>query len=696
MKVNNILILKNREDLYTRRQQAIFSKLAKEKKAIDAKQTQRVNKMLQISFMDIENFTNVSQSYEFNRHKDAKSLNSNRDHSISKSRYSNQGKNCLQVEQTRCRQKFQVFMNKSILYLSYFLFQIIQINKIMRLNNIMKLALTVSLLIIFVLTAYYYWNNSEDYVSNIFPPQVDNDLSFFSQSVCQRVKNTELFQGWKKINEQALQLNERYSTELLKKAAFVIEQLKKNQQIYTQSQGEGQQFQYYQKNLKECVNRTKISKLELEEIKNKTNQILEQENSEIKKINENISVHQNGLKDLNNLHSEKRIQLNIVIETLKGLIDQKERLRRSYKNEKELKDYQKELEYDINKISDIMTQQELNISIFKSRIEEQESKVYKITKRFEVVNNQLQDLKSLEQYFRQDDLYIKEDVPIVQVFSEYSNTLKDRAENLKILAQKEKDPIQRQKNLEALTEIQKALQISSQMYNSLLEIKLECNQDDCTIGTTLENLKLSDLKEEIQKKQTYYNQIYTEKQSMEFSLQQLMQQLDNENSAYMINKQKLNKLIENQNLLNKTKNQSEELSKLTIKINQLEQEKNQLQEEVEKLLNQANDQQHQIDAEFEKVNDKKKRVETLQVDRNLSINEKHQELYKQVKECIKQKKIYDNFVQKQSNLIEKANEIKAVVQTEVRQIESMLNEYKITYQDLNLQSNNDYERKQDL
>lgn len=40
--------------------------------------------------MDIENFTNVSQSYEFNRHKDAKSLNSNRDHSISKSRYSNQ------------------------------------------------------------------------------------------------------------------------------------------------------------------------------------------------------------------------------------------------------------------------------------------------------------------------------------------------------------------------------------------------------------------------------------------------------------------------------------------------------------------------------------------------------------------------------------------------------------------------------
>ncbi|CAD8043361.1 unnamed protein product [Paramecium primaurelia] len=566
----------------------------------------------------------------------------------------------------------------------------------MRLNNIMKLALTVSLLIIFMLTAYYYWNNSEDYVSNIFPPQVDNDLSFFSQSVCQRVKNTELFQGWKKINEQALQLNERYSTELLKKAAFVIEQLKKNQQIYTQSQGEGQQFQYYQKNLKECVNRTKISKLELEEIKNKTNQILEQENSEIKKINENISVHQNGLKDLNNLHSEKRIQLNIVIETLKGLIDQKERLRRSYKNEKELKDYQKELEHDINKISDIMSQQELNITIFKSRIEEQESKVQKITKRFEVVNNQLQDLKSLEQYFRQDDLYIKEDVPIVQVFSEYSNTLKDRAENLKILAQKEKDPIQRQKNLEALTEIQKALQISSQMYNSLLEIKLECNQDDCTIGTTLENLKLSDLKEEIQKKQTYYNQIYTEKQSMEFSLQQLMQQLDNENSAYMINKQKLNKLIENQNLLNKTKNQSEELSKLTIKINQLEQEKNQLQEEVEKLLNQANDQQHQIDAEFEKVNDKKKRVETLQVDRNLSINEKHQELYKQVKECIKQKKIYDNFVQKQSNLIEKANEIKAVVQTEVRQIESMLNEYKITYQDLNLQSNNDYEKKQDL
>lgn len=36
--------------------------------------------------MDIENFTNVSQSYEFNRHKDAKSLNSNRDHSISKNR----------------------------------------------------------------------------------------------------------------------------------------------------------------------------------------------------------------------------------------------------------------------------------------------------------------------------------------------------------------------------------------------------------------------------------------------------------------------------------------------------------------------------------------------------------------------------------------------------------------------------------
>ncbi|CAK56118.1 unnamed protein product (macronuclear) [Paramecium tetraurelia] len=90
MKVNNILILKNREDLYTRRKQAIFTKLAKEKKAVDIQQTQRVNKMLQISLMDIENFTNVCQSYEFNRHKDAKSLNSNRDHSISRGRCSNQ------------------------------------------------------------------------------------------------------------------------------------------------------------------------------------------------------------------------------------------------------------------------------------------------------------------------------------------------------------------------------------------------------------------------------------------------------------------------------------------------------------------------------------------------------------------------------------------------------------------------------
>ncbi|CAK56119.1 unnamed protein product (macronuclear) [Paramecium tetraurelia] len=566
----------------------------------------------------------------------------------------------------------------------------------MKLNNIYKIGIATSVVILFALSAYYCWNSSEDYVSNIFPPQVDNDLSFFSQSVCQRVKNTELFQGWKKINEQALQLNERYSSELLKKAAFVIEQLKKNQQIYTQSQGEGQQFQYYQKNLKECVNRTKFLKFELEEVKNKTNQIILEENSEIQKISENIEDHQNGLKDLNNQHQEKKRNLNLVIETLKSLIDQKERLRRSYKNEQELKDYQKELEHDINKINNSIASQELNISVFKSRIEEQETNVSKITKRFEIVNNQLQDLKALEQYFRQDDLYIKEDVPIVQVIYEYSNTLKDREENLKILAKKEKDPIQRQKNLEALNEIQKAQQISSKMYNSLLEIKLECKQDDCTIGTTLEDLKLSDLKEEIQKKQTIYNIIYSEKQSMEFNLQQLMQQLDNENSAYMINKQKLNKLIENQNLLNKTKNQSEELQKLTSKIEQYELKKNQLQEEVDKLQNTASDQQHLIDAEADKVNEKKKKVETLQIERNISINDKNSELYKQVKECIKQKKIYDNFVQKQSNLIEKANEIKVVVQTEVRQIESMLNEYKVTYQDLNLQSNYDSERRQDL
>ncbi|XP_001346832.1 hypothetical protein (macronuclear) [Paramecium tetraurelia strain d4-2] len=573
----------------------------------------------------------------------------------------------------------------------------------MKLNNIYKIGIATSVVILFALSAYYCWNSSEDCilftkldVSNIFPPQVDNDLSFFSQSVCQRVKNTELFQGWKKINEQALQLNERYSSELLKKAAFVIEQLKKNQQIYTQSQGEGQQFQYYQKNLKECVNRTKFLKFELEEVKNKTNQIILEENSEIQKISENIEDHQNGLKDLNNQHQEKKRNLNLVIETLKSLIDQKERLRRSYKNEQELKDYQKELEHDINKINNSIASQELNISVFKSRIEEQETNVSKITKRFEIVNNQLQDLKALEQYFRQDDLYIKEDVPIVQVIYEYSNTLKDREENLKILAKKEKDPIQRQKNLEALNEIQKAQQISSKMYNSLLEIKLECKQDDCTIGTTLEDLKLSDLKEEIQKKQTIYNIIYSEKQSMEFNLQQLMQQLDNENSAYMINKQKLNKLIENQNLLNKTKNQSEELQKLTSKIEQYELKKNQLQEEVDKLQNTASDQQHLIDAEADKVNEKKKKVETLQIERNISINDKNSELYKQVKECIKQKKIYDNFVQKQSNLIEKANEIKVVVQTEVRQIESMLNEYKVTYQDLNLQSNYDSERRQDL
>ncbi|CAD8052690.1 unnamed protein product [Paramecium sonneborni] len=550
---------------------------------------------------------------------------------------------------------------------------------------------------IFMITAYYYWDNTEDYVSNIFPPQIDNGLSFFSQDVCQNVKKTELFSEWKKINEQAQQLNERYSSELLKKAAFVIDQLKKNQQIYTQSQGEGQQFQYYQKNLKECVNRTKVSKLELEEIINKTDQIMQQENFEIKQIGGNIFDHQNGLNKLIIEHADKKKQLNVVIETLKGLIDQKERLRRSYKNEKELQDYQKELEDDINKIREYMVLQEKKITSYQQQMGDQQLKVSYISNRYDMVNNQLHDLKSLEQYFCQDDLYIKEDVPIIQVIFEYSKALKDRMDNLKILAEKEKDPIQRQRNREALNEIIKAQQISSQMYDSLLDIKLDCNQDDCTIGTTLENFKLSDLKEEIQKKQTYFNQIYSEKQSMEFLLQQITQQLDNEKSAYLINKSRLNKLIENQNFLNKTKNQSEELQKLTNQIFDLEFQKNALQVEVENLMNQINDQQHQIDSEVEKVNEKKKKVETLKIDRNQQINDKKQEIYNQVKECIKQKKIYDNFVQKQSNQIEKANEIKAVIQTEVKEIESILNQYKITYADLNLQQNYDIiEKKQDL
>ncbi|CAD8052688.1 unnamed protein product [Paramecium sonneborni] len=90
MKADNILTLKNRKDFYLRRNQAILTKLDKEKKALDVKQTQRVNRMLQISFMDIENFSNVSQSYEFKRHKNAKSLNSNRDYSISRSKNFNQ------------------------------------------------------------------------------------------------------------------------------------------------------------------------------------------------------------------------------------------------------------------------------------------------------------------------------------------------------------------------------------------------------------------------------------------------------------------------------------------------------------------------------------------------------------------------------------------------------------------------------
>ncbi|CAD8047965.1 unnamed protein product [Paramecium sonneborni] len=566
----------------------------------------------------------------------------------------------------------------------------------MRIKNYLKPVVGALLIIFFILTTYYYWTNSEDYVSNIFPPQVDNDLKFFSKNVCENVTKAEVFSDWKKINEQALQLNERYSSELLKKASFVIEQLKKNQQIYTQSQGEGQQFQYYSKNLKECVNRTKISKLELEDIKNKTQQNIDQEQLAIQEISKSISTHQNRSKVLKGQQLEKQQSLDNLLDTLKGLLDQKDRLLRSYKNETELEEYQKELEEKIYYITKEMAEQEQNITASKQMIQEQQYKFNEINQKFEKVQNQLHDLKSLEQYFSQDDLYIKEDQPIIEVIQEYSKVLADRRENLKILAEKEKDQIQKQKNIQALNEIIKAQQISYQMYSSLKDIKFHCNQDDCIIGTSLENFKLSDLKEEIFKKQTYFNQIYSEKQQIEFILQKLMQLLEDQNSYHQINKQKLNKLIENQNFLNVTKNKSEELSKLNKKYDELEKQRKQLQAEVDNLIDQANDQQHQIENEVEKYNNKQITIESLKLDRNQKLNEKNQELYLQVKDCIKQKKIYENFEQKQSNLIEKANEIKAVIQTEVQQIESILNEYKVTYKDLHLQQNYDIQSKKDL